>query len=185
METSRGPQPTLTGSRVVLRPWTADDADDVFRACQDADIQRWTTVPSPYTLEHATEFVATTAPQTWTDGGALFAALDSASGELAASMGAHRVHNGVAEVGYWTRPEFRRRGLTADALRTLCGWLFSSCDVARVELIIEPTNPGSIGVAEANGFVREGLLRQRFVLRGRRVDGLICSLLPTDPPSRG
>lgn len=168
----------------MLRPWTSDDADDVFRACQDTDIQRWTTVPSPYTFEHASEFVGTTAPQTWADGGALFAAIDAESGQLAASMGAHRVHNGVAAVGYWTRREYRRRGLTSDALRTLCDWLFTTCDVARVELIIEPTNPGSIGVAEAAGFVREGLLRQRFVLKGQRVDGLMFSRLPSDPLPR-
>ena len=180
-QSDRGPQPTISGSRVLLRPWTPSDAQDVFLACQDADIQRWTTVPSPYTLAHAEEFVGTTASQTWADGGILCAVVDADSGELAASMGAHRVHNGVAEIGYWTRRESRRRGLTKDALRALTQWLFTECGVARAELIIEPTNPGSIGVAESTGFVREGLLRQRFVLRGQRVDGLIFSLLPSDP----
>lgn len=180
MDTAREPQPTLTAARLALRPWRPTDSHDVFDACQDADIQRWTTVPSPYTLAHAEEFVSVTAPQTWADGGALFAATEADSGALAASIGAHRVHNGVAEIGYWTRREYRRQGLTSEALRALCDWLFGACGIARAELIIEPANAGSIGVAESVGFQREGLLRQRFVLKNRRVDGLIFSLLPGD-----
>ena len=177
----RGAQPTLTGSRVVLRPWLASDVEDVFLACQDPDIQRWTTVPSPYTREHADEFVRTTAADVWAGGGALFAVIDAVTTDLVASMGAHRVHNGVAEVGYWTRAQSRRRGLTADALRTLTRWLFAECDVARAELVIEPANAASVALAESLGFVREGLLRQRFLLRGERVDGCIFGLLATDP----
>lgn len=181
MINERDAQPELTGRAVVLRPWSPGDVDAVYAACQDADIQRWTTVPTPYLREHAAEYVTVTAPRTWTEAGALFAVIEPGSGELAASMGAHRVQNGVAEIGYWTRREFRRRGLTGDALRTLTDWLFAEVEVARAELIIEPENAGSIGVARAAGFEREGLLRQRFVLKGRRTDGLILSRLPSDP----
>jgi hypothetical protein len=53
----RAGQPTLTGARVRLRPWRADDADAVLAACQDAEIQRWTEVPVPYRREHAEGFV--------------------------------------------------------------------------------------------------------------------------------
>jgi RimJ/RimL family protein N-acetyltransferase len=91
------------------------------------------------------------------------------------------VHNGVAEVGYWTRAESRRRGLTADALRTITRWLFAECAVARAELVIEAENAASVALAETVGFVREGLLRQRFLLRGNRVDGCIFGLLASDP----
>ena len=111
----------------------------------------------------------------------LFAPSVRPCGLLAASIGAHRVHNAVAEIGYWTRPEARGRGLTREALQALTRWLFDELEVARAELIIEPANAASIGVARSVGFVQEGVLRQRFVLKGRRTDGLIFSLLPTDP----
>jgi RimJ/RimL family protein N-acetyltransferase len=51
---------------------------------------------------------------------------------------------------------------------------------ARVELVVEPPNVGSVRVAEAAGFTREGLLRQRFVLRGRRADVVMYSMLASD-----
>jgi hypothetical protein len=33
MGNDRGPQPTLTGQLVRLRPWRTDDVDAVFAAC--------------------------------------------------------------------------------------------------------------------------------------------------------
>jgi RimJ/RimL family protein N-acetyltransferase len=53
MAEDRGPQPTLTGPRVRLRPWRTDDVEAVFAACQDAEIQSWTQVPVPCAREHA------------------------------------------------------------------------------------------------------------------------------------
>jgi len=87
----------------------------------------------------------------------------------------------VADIGYWTAPEARGRGLTSDALRTLTRWFLGDAGAARVELVVEPANVGSVRVAEAAGFTREGVLRQRFVLRGRRADVVMYSMLPGDP----
>jgi hypothetical protein len=41
----------ITADGLLLRPWQTDDADVVFRARQDPEIQRWTTVPSPYLVD--------------------------------------------------------------------------------------------------------------------------------------
>jgi RimJ/RimL family protein N-acetyltransferase len=173
-------QPELTGSRVHLRPWRPDDADAVFAACQDEDIQRWTTVPSPYTREDAVAYVTEVAPAAWADGGAVFAVVDAVTGRVAGSIGAHGMTDGVAHVGYWTAPDARGRGLTSDALRTLTGWLLQERGAARVELVVEPANTASVRVAEAAGFRAEGVLRQRLVLRGRRADVVMYSRLPGD-----
>ncbi|MEV6550631.1 GNAT family protein [Streptomyces sp. NPDC051597] len=58
---------TLTTGRLLLRPVGPQDADDTYVACQDPDIQRWTTVPSPYLREHAEAFTGTFAPNGWRD----------------------------------------------------------------------------------------------------------------------
>ncbi|TWH73555.1 RimJ/RimL family protein N-acetyltransferase [Modestobacter roseus] len=181
MASARGKQPTLTGSAVVLRPWAAADADAVFAACQDREIQRWTTVPSPYSQADAVAYVTEVAAAAWEDGGAVFAVIDGATGDVVGSIGAHDMRDGVAHVGYWTAPAGRERGFTSDALRTLTGWFLGDGGAARVELVVEPTNGGSLRVAEAAGFTREGLLRQRLVVRERRADVVMYSMLAGDP----
>ena len=51
---------------------------------------------------------------------------------------------------------------------------------ARVELVAEAANIGSIRVAEAAGFIRERVLRQRVLLRDRRADVVMYAMLATD-----
>src|SRR6266508_2973041 len=60
----------LTEDDILLRPWRPEDADAVYAACQDPEIQRWTTVPSPYLAEHAARFVGERSPKRWADGSA-------------------------------------------------------------------------------------------------------------------
>ena len=176
----RGPQPTLTGPRVRLRPWRAGDVDAVFAACQDAEIQRWTQVPVPYAPEDAEGFVRDIAPDTWARGGGLFAVEPRDGGPLVGSIGLFPPHEGYAEAGYWTAPGHRGRGLTAEALRVLTAWAFDDVGLRRVELVVDPLNAGSRGVAERAGFRPEGIVRQRFLHRGQPSDVVLYALLPTD-----
>ncbi len=185
MTAARAAQPVLTGRKVLLRPWAPADVDAVFAACQDPEIQRWTTIPSPYTRRDAVAYITEAAPAAWRKGGAVFAVVQAATGEVAGSIGVDGLSDAVAHVGYWTAPAARGRGLTSDALRTLARWFLEDGGAARVELFVEPGNTRSVQVAEAAGFVAEGVLRQRFVNRGRRADVVMYSLLPGDPAAGG
>ena len=180
VDTARGPQPTLTGPRVRLRPWRPDDAPAVHAACQDAELQRWTTVPVPYLPEHAEQFVGEVAAATWAAGGALFAVESLGDGGLVGSIGLLGLREGVAPVGYWTVAGRRGQGLTAEALRVLSSWALDELGVRRVELIADPANRGSNRVAERAGFSAEGVLRSRYLHRGVPGDVVLWSLLATD-----
>ena len=180
MGNDRGPQPTLTGTRVRLRPWRPDDVDAVLAACQDTEIQRWTQVPVPYAREHAEEFVGSIAPGTWAGGGGLFAVERRDGGPLVGSIGLFEPSEGYAEAGYWTAPGGRRQGFTAEALGLLCAWAFDEVGLRRVELVVDPDNAGSRGVAERAGFRAEGVVRQRFLHRGQPSDVVLYALLATD-----
>ncbi len=94
----------------------------MFAACQDPELQRWTTVPVPYLLEHAQQFIGEVAANTWAEGGALFAVEALADDSFVGSMGLHGVREGVASAGYWTVIDQRGRGLTAEALQVLSDW---------------------------------------------------------------
>ena len=178
--TDRGQQPTLEGPRIRLRPWRPDDVDAVVAACQDPEIQRWTQVPVPYASEHAHGFVGEIAPSTWADGGALFAVEPVDDGPLAGSIGMFAPRDGFAEAGYWTAAGSRGRGFTAEALGVLTEWAFRDIGLHRMELHVDPANVGSRAVAERAGYRVEGLIRQRFLHRGRPADVVLYARLATD-----
>lgn len=94
-----------------LRPLQSSDADWIYHACQDAEVQRWTKIPRPYTREHAKSFVID-------QNGELLATaiINSRTGEPAGVAGIHHIKDGVATVGYWIAPEARRTGAASTAL---------------------------------------------------------------------
>ncbi len=177
---------TLHTERLRLRPFTPDDAEAVLLACQDPEIPRWTTVPSPYTAEHAKEFTGVTAPGGWAaDTQYPFAVTTLDGGHLVGAMGLVRLEElrtarRQAELGYWTARPRRRRGYTAEAARAVCHWAFTELGVERLEWTADAGNHGSRAVALAVGFVMEGTRRSAEPHNGTRRDTWTGSLLPSD-----
>jgi RimJ/RimL family protein N-acetyltransferase len=149
-------QPELVDDELRLRPWTPDDADAVFLACQDADIQHFTRVPVPYLREHAESFVAQGAGQ-WSAGhGAGFAVTDRGTGALLGACGLLGVDRQGAETGagYWVAPWARSRGVARRALALVTGWALGDGGLTRVFVEVEEANRASTAVALAAGFRR-------------------------------
>ncbi|WP_229399622.1 GNAT family N-acetyltransferase [Micromonospora okii] len=178
----------LTEDGLLLRPWQATDADAVHRACQDPDIQRWTTVPRPYLPEHALGFVTDLASAAWRDGtGAPFAVCDAATGELLGSCGLVSVDRALdtGEIGYWVAPWARGRGVAVRATRAVARWAFDAAGLRRLIWQAEIGNHASRLVALRAGFRVEGELRLAHPTPGGRREGWIGSLLPDELPAPG
>ncbi|MFF4955041.1 GNAT family N-acetyltransferase [Streptomyces chattanoogensis] len=179
---------TLTTERLFLRPFAPSDAAAVHAACQEPDIPRWTTLPSPYGLEDAEQFVGSTAPEGWrTDTGYSFAVVSRADGSLVGAMSLIRLAllrapERQAEIGYWTAREHRGKGYTAEAAREVVRWAFADLGVERMEWLAEAGNVGSRAVARKVGFRMEGTLRAKLIHQGTRRDAWIGALLPSDLP---
>jgi uncharacterized protein YhfF/ribosomal protein S18 acetylase RimI-like enzyme len=130
-----------------LRPLQSSDADWIYHACQDAEVQRWTKIPRPYTREHAKSFVID-------QNGELLATaiINSRTGEPAGVAGIHHIKDGVATVGYWIAPEARRTGAASTALRILPSIAKRLGQVHTVRAVIAETNTASHATAERAGF---------------------------------
>ncbi|MEJ3741864.1 GNAT family N-acetyltransferase [Actinomycetes bacterium KLBMP 9797] len=147
---------------LILRQWRPDDADAVYRACQDPDIQAWTRVPSPYLPEHARDFVTRSAPAAWSSGtGAPFAVTDAATGEVVGSCGLVSIDPVLqsGEIGFWTAPWARGRGVAVTATRAVCRWAFAERGLRRVVWVAALGNHASRLVALRAGFRLGGELR--------------------------
>ncbi|MCM1972709.1 MULTISPECIES: GNAT family N-acetyltransferase [Streptomyces] len=172
---------TLTTDRLLLRTVGPRDTDAVFRAVQDPDILRWTTIPSPYLPEHARSFTEQLVPDGWADGSMFtFGVFLREGEELAGMLGLTMRALGVAEVGFWTAKEHRGRGYTTEAVLTACRWAFSHASIDRIEWRAEVGNHASRAVATRAGFTHEGTQRSGLNNKGTRRDCWTASLLPSD-----
>lgn len=165
---------------LLLRPFLPEDTEAVFAACQDEQIQRWTTVPSPYHREDAAEFVAS-CPERWVADTPTFACVDAATMALVASVD---LQGCTAEegpmVGFWVAPEARGKGIAVAAVQRLAAWAFDDLGLPRLRWAAYIGNVPSRRVAERAGFVMEGTARRGLEQRGERRDAWMASMLPED-----
>lgn len=164
----------MTDGVVELRPWREEDADAVFEACQDAELQHWLqAIPRPYTREHALAFVRDEhglGPHQYA-----IVVEGRVVGSIGMGVNAYR----TGRIGYWCSREARGRGLVTRALRLLSRHAFDELGLLRLELMTDPDNVASQRVAEKVGYRREGVLRSHLDHPdGRRRDSVLFSLLP-------
>ncbi|MEV5551729.1 GNAT family N-acetyltransferase [Streptomyces sp. NPDC052309] len=171
---------TLTTDRLVLRTVGPQDTDAVHAACQDPDIQRWTTIPSPYLPEHARGFTEQMVPDGWANGSMFTFGLFLPSGDLAGMLGLTMLSLGVGEIGFWCAREHRGHGYVTEATVAVSRWAFTHLAIDRVEWRAEVGNTASRAVAQRAGFTMEGTLRSAVNNKGVRRDCWVGSLLPSD-----
>ena len=172
----------LTTERLVLHAPTEADVDAIALACQDPEIPRWTTVPSPYTREDAEGYVRLIG-EWWADGSqAIWCAYHD--DELVASIGLHHITEhpagGHAELGYWVTASARGRGYLVEAACAIIDWGFADRGLARIRWQAAVGNIPSARAARALGFRYEGLQRQALTSPRGRDDGWMAGLLATD-----
>ncbi len=145
--------PRLDDGVVALRPPEPDDVDAITTACQDPEIPRWTRVPSPYTRDHALEFVERSGRMWQRGSDAPFVVVDAESSELLGAIGVHRFggENDGPEVGYWLKREARGRGVATRALQLVTDWVCQELGT-RLTLQADVRNATSRRVAEKVGY---------------------------------
>ncbi len=181
------PRRDLTDGVVLLRAPTDSDVPALVAGCSDPDVARWTSaVPVPYHESDARWYVAH-CRDGWSRGAVANFAVATASdpARLLGACGLHALDlsggpGGIAEIGYWTAPEGRGRGLTTRAVRLVCDLAFAELGLTRITWWAVAGNDASRAVAERAGFRVEGLVRRGLLHRGTRVDGWVAGLLPED-----
>jgi len=147
----------------ILRPLQPGDAEWIFRACQDPEIQRWTVVPEPYTETHAQTFVNGSSNEFL-----VRVIYDLRQDEPVGVASIHDIDGGIATVGYWVGPWGRNRGAASTALKTLISIATRIDDVHTLRATIAESNTASMASA-----ARAGLhLRQKSINSCPDGDGL-------------
>jgi RimJ/RimL family protein N-acetyltransferase len=173
---------SLPAGAVRLRPWREDDVDAVLAALVDPETKLWN-AGWVQTREDARVWLERRQDWTVTDH-ASWAVEDVATSRLVGSVSLHSIDRDAndAEIGYWTVPAARGRGVAAAAVDAACRWGFATLPIDRVELCHAVENVASGRVAEKAGFVYEGRLRRSYRYGdGVKHDELLWARLADDP----
>jgi RimJ/RimL family protein N-acetyltransferase len=114
----------LRTARLLLSPPTEADIDAIAAYCADPEVQRWTTVPSPYTRKDAASFLEHVVAPGWRDGTEESWGIRlAATGELLGMISARRA---LEDVGYWMGAPHRGRGYLLEALTAVLDHRFAA-----------------------------------------------------------
>ncbi|MCI7551689.1 MAG: GNAT family N-acetyltransferase [Actinomycetaceae bacterium] len=174
---------SLELEEILLRPLTMADAPEIARICQDPLIQKWTTIPSPYSIDDAETYV--TLSHRWWDHDQPTWLID-VDGAIAGTISFNTplAKGKRTEIGFWANPEHRGKGYMTDAVRGVCHWAFRYGVGAigwAAEIHDGNLNHGSIRVAQKAGFVYDGRRRLALHNKGELVDAIYATLAPSDP----
>jgi len=175
----------LTDGTIVIRPCELADAQRVYEAVREsmAAVSPWAPWCRPeYSIEDARTWLAS-LPEAWAQGTDYdFAVVDPHDGAWLGGCGLNQfnhVHH-FANLGYWTRTSRAGRGIATAAARLLARFGFEALKLKRIEIVAAVDNKASQRVAEKAGATREGVLRNRHVVRDKLYDAVMFSLLPED-----
>ncbi len=179
--TQRQPIPLLRGERVQLRAYRDDDADALYAIHSDATVMRYWSYP-PWTdraqaeayLQHDRDYVG--------DGILAWAMARREDDVLIGTttlFGIDRAQ-GRANIGYALSGEHWGKGLAQEALRLALTHAFDVLQLRRIEADADPRNAASCRLLERLGFVREGFLRERWLVASELQDTALYGLLRKD-----
>ncbi len=176
--------PTLTTSRLVLRPVADRDADALFAMHSSAHVLRYWDAPPWADRARADGFVARSRAM----------AEDGTGVRLVLERAADGAFLGWVMLGRWN-PDFRSAALgycldepawgaghATEAARAVLAWAFATTDLNRVQAECDTRNPASARVLEKLGFRREGTLREDCVVEGVVSDSWVYGLLRREWP---
>lgn len=143
----------LSSERLRLEVPRTADIGAIHDCCQDAEVQKYTTVPVPYTFQDAQFFVSQVVERGWVTGREYTWGLREPGSSLLVGMVSIRLMH--HDVGFWAAPEVRGRGLMTEAVRLVADWAF---DEGLDDVLWEGYvgNVGSAGVARKAGFTFTG-----------------------------
>ncbi|XP_072951968.1 uncharacterized protein [Typha angustifolia] len=165
-------------TEITLRPFDLSDADDFMVWASDEKVSAFCSWDAYTDKSDLLKYMADSVlPHPWLRAICLDSRpIGAISLTPVPSGGRHR-----AELGYVLASAHWGRGIVSEAVRMALGRAFA--DVAgleRVEALVDPENKASQRVLEKVGFVREGVLRKYWFMKGKTRDMVSYSFLATD-----
>jgi RimJ/RimL family protein N-acetyltransferase len=81
------------------------------------------------------------------------------------------------EVGFWLAPAARGTGVGTEAVALCVDWAFSGLGMHRVEMTTLPSLVAVLAIAKRLGFREEGVMRERDLENGERLDVVMLGIL--------
>lgn len=161
----------LETDRLMLRPVQLEDAAEIQRMASHPLVAASTTIPHPYPVDGALEFIEITIQQLKAGQSYTFGSHLKESGYLVGLTGLGvDSDNQRAELGYWVGVDYWNHGYATEAASKVLEFAFVQLNLNRVHAAYYTFNPASDRVQRKIGMQPEGIFRQHLLKNSKFID---------------
>jgi [ribosomal protein S5]-alanine N-acetyltransferase len=175
-------QPSLQTERLVLRPYSPDDAADLIRLAGSPEVAATTLrIPHPYREQDAVAFLAACQTDFESDRSVRFAVTLRENGTFLGGTGL-RIERWQhqAELGYWLGVPYWGQGYATECAQAAVRFGFENLKLHRIYASHLAHNPASGRVLKKIGMQYEGRLRGHVFKWDKFYDSELYGMLSTD-----
>lgn len=172
----------LETDRIIIRPITLADKNEIFAYRSDAETnkyQGWI----PKTVDDVEIFIGKVSKQIdETDTWFQFVIIEKKTQKIIGDLGLHFFDkaNKQVEIGCTLNKEFQKKGYATESIKIVIDFLFKKLNKHRIIASIDPDNKQSIQLVERVGFRKEAHFVESLLINGKWVDDLIYALIEKD-----
>ena len=177
--------PTLDAGGATLRALSSRDVPALFEIFGDAEVARYwsrAAMPSLDVARELLEEIESGFEQRQLFQWGIARQDDQVMGTCTVFQLDHNHRR--CEIGFALARKHWGQGIARRAVSSILGFCFDMLQLHRVEADADPRNKRSLRLLEGLGFVREGLLRERYQVGGEVQDAVLLGLLEPDWRSR-
>ncbi|CCN70848.1 GNAT family N-acetyltransferase [Vibrio nigripulchritudo] len=165
--------------RLILRALSENDAQDLYNIFSVHQVMKYWNCAPWDGLDVATQFIKTSRESMNNNKELTLGIYLKDSGNLLGKITLFNLEQESrrAEIGFGISRNFWGKGVVFEAASALIEYAFNSLELRRIEAEIDPLNVASGNALERLGFVKEGLLRQRWEIGGVVSDSALFGLL--------
>ena len=173
---------TLSTSRLTIRPVEHRDLADLLTINGDDEVTRFLPYATWQSIEDGAAWIKRMNAIAETGTGHQLVAVNSINKKVIGTVLLFRFDEGSArcEIGYVIGRAYWQQGFAKEALSAVCNHAFSNLSIRRIEAEVDPNNLASNAVMQSLGFVKEGLLRRRWITKGVPTDTNIYGCLANE-----
>lgn len=175
-------RPSITTDRLLLRPFSIEDAHEVQKLAGDSRVADTThRIPHPYEDGMAEEWI-NSHETTFLDGTQVVFAItlratESVVGAIGLTVSSAEDE---AELGYWVGVPFWNKGIATEATTAVIDYGFSKLRLKKISAWHLLRNPSSGRVMEKAGMRRDALSQRKINKGGKEESLTSCLLLRED-----
>ncbi|GFP76204.1 GNAT family N-acetyltransferase [Clostridium fungisolvens] len=174
--------PNLESERLLFRKMEASDVEDVFAIFSDPEVAKYDFFTHINTKEKALLIIDNYQDEFISKEEITWGIIRKDDNKLIGyfSLGNFDEDAKRCEIGYGLNRDVWNKGYGTEAIKTITKFAFEKVKVNRIEATVTFGNDASVKALIRSGFLQEGILRERTMIKGELVDDVILALIRRD-----